>query len=191
VIDEKKPVKLENETVTVKVVVAPIPVFEATPIPAELTTQKNDVKNIELPVEPVVEKILTKIALPKLPVFKGVGPFTFAIGLTDQGSSKAIKDPELAMGVKVFSQTPEICSVNVKFNKSTSKYAISVTGISNGQCKITAIDKGNSEKFPTATEIKQTITGVQTKKTVSAKSKIPKPAPKTGVTKASYKPSQR
>ena len=169
----------------------PIPIIEVAPSPDELTTQKNDFKSIELPVQLVVEKMLTKIALPKLPMFKGVGPFTFAIGLTDQGSSKSIKDPELAIGVKVFSQTPEICSVNVKFNKSTAKYTISVTGISNGQCKITAIDKGNAEKFPTATEIKQTITGVPTKKTVSAKAKIPTPAPKAGVTKTDYKPSKR
>jgi len=175
----------------VKVVVVPTPIIEATPNPAELTTQRNDFRIIELPVEPVVEKIQTKIELPKLPIFKGVGPFTFSLGLTDQGSSKSIKDPELAIGVKVLSQTPEICSVNVKFNKSTSKYTISVTGISNGQCKITAIDKGNSEKFPTATEIKQTITGVPTKKTVSAKAKIPTPAPKAGITKATYKPNER
>ena len=75
----------------------------------------------------------------------------------------------------------------ISFNKNTGKYAISVTGISNGQCKITAIDKGNDEKFPTATEIKQSITGITTKKSLNAKLVKPTPSPKPGVKKASYK----
>jgi hypothetical protein len=189
VTEEKKSEKSESETATVKVLVVPTPLTAVTPIPAELTPLPIDFKDNETFVEPEVEKILTKIAVAKLPIFKGVGPFTFALGLTDQASSKSIKDPDLAIGVKVYSQTPGICSVSVKFNKSTSKYTISVTGISNGQCKITAVDKGNSEKFPTATEIKQTITGVPTKKTISVKAKKPTPAPKAGVKEASYKPS--
>jgi hypothetical protein len=64
-----------------------------------------------------------------------------------------------------------------------------VTGISNGQCKITALDKGGAEKFPTATEIKQVISGVPSKKITDVKGKKVKPAPKSGVKKVSYKPS--
>ena len=191
VIEEKKTELPESATAVVKVLTTPAPVIAAKSVPVELTNSKNEPKNVEPLIEPVEEKILTKIAIPKLPVFKGVGPFTFALGLTDQSSSKSIKDPDLAIGVKVFSQTPAVCAVSVKFNKSTSKYTISVTGISNGQCKITAVDKGNSEKFPTVKEINQPITGVSTRKTVSAKAKKPTPAPKAGVTKAGYKPTQR
>ena len=132
--------------------------------------------------------MLTQIAVPKLPTFKGAGPFKFALGLTDKEDSSAIKDPELAVGLKVFSQTPLVCKVSAVFNKATGKYAISVTGISNGQCKITAVDKGSDEKFPTATEIKQTISGIVAKKVVTTKATKPTPAPKPGIKKASYKP---
>jgi hypothetical protein len=62
-----------------------------------------------------------------------------------------------------------------------------VTGVSNGQCKITAIDKGTSDKYPTATEIKQTISGITAKKTVSAKAVKPTPAPKAAISKARFK----
>jgi hypothetical protein len=108
----------------------------------------------------------------------------------DQEDSTAIKDPELAMGLKIFSQTPSVCRVSAIFNKASGKYAISVTGISNGQCKITAVDRGNDEKFPTATEIKQTITGITPKRSVSIKSVKPTPAPKAGIKKASFKPTK-
>jgi hypothetical protein len=138
-------------------------------------------------VEPVAEKILTKIAVPKLPTFKGAGPFRFALGLSEQGSSAAIKDPDLAIGLKVISQTPTVCKVATTFNKTTGKYSISVVGLSNGQCRITAVDKGNDEKFPTATEIKQTITGVTTRKTVTTKAVKPTPPAKPGVKNAGYK----
>jgi hypothetical protein len=151
-----------------------------------MSTQSREIKDDE----PVVEKILTKIAVPKLPMFKGIGPFKFALGLSEQGSSAAIKDPDIAIGLKVISQTPSVCKVATTFSKATGKYSISVVGITNGQCRITAIDKGNEEKFPTATEIKQTITGIAVKKTVTAKAVKPTPTPKPGVKKASYKPPQ-
>ena len=180
--------KVEIETVTVIVVLPPAKVIDVPTPPADLTTQKSEVKVAAEAIEPVTEKVLTKIAVPKLAAFKGSGPFKFALGLTDQEDSSAIKDPELAIGLKVFSQTPLVCKVSATFNKNTGKYAISVTGISNGQCKITAIDKGNDEKFPTATEIKQSITGITTKKSLNAKLVKPTPSPKPGVKKASYKP---
>ena len=135
----------------------------------------------------MIEKVLTKISVPKLPEFKGAGPFKFALGLSEQTSSAAIKDPDVAIGLKVISQTPTVCRVATTFNKATGKYSISVVGLSNGQCRISAIDKGNDEKFPTATEIKQTITGISTKKTVTTKAVKPTPAPKPGVKNAGYK----
>ena len=184
VVEEKKEDAKVVETVTAKVVLPPVTIIEVPASPLDMSTQSREIKD----VEPVVEKILTKIAVPKLAAFKGSGPFKFALGLTDQEDSSAIKDPELAIGLKVFSQTPLVCKVSATFNKNTGKYAISVTGISNGQCKITAIDKGNDEKFPTATEIKQNITGITTKKSLNAKLVKPTPSPKPGVKKASYKP---
>jgi hypothetical protein len=185
-VEEKKEVVKVVETVTVKVVIPPVTVIEIPAAPLEMSTQSREIKD----VEPVVEKILTKIAVPKLPMFKGVGPFKFALGLSEQGSSAVIKDPDLAIGLKVISQTPSVCKVATTFSKATGKYSISVVGITNGQCRITAIDKGNEEKFPTATEIKQTITGIAVKKTVNAKAVKPTPTPKPGVKKASYKPPQ-
>ena len=186
VVEEKKEVVKAVETVTVKVLIAPVTIIEPPASPSEMTTQSREIKDDE----PVVEKMLTKIAVPKLPMFKGVGPFKFALGLSEQGSSAVIKDPDLAIGLKVISQTPSVCKVATTFSKATGKYSISVVGITNGQCRITAIDKGNEEKFPTATEIKQTITGIAVKKTVNAKAVKPTPTPKPGVKKASYKPPQ-
>ena len=184
VVEEKKEDAKVVETVTAKVVLPPVTIIEAPASPLDMSTQSREIKD----VEPVVEKILTKIAVPKLPTFKGTGPFKFALGLSEQGSSAAIKDPDLAMGLKVISQTPSVCKVATTFSKATGKYSISVVGITNGQCRITAIDKGNDEKFPTATEIKQTISGIVVKKTVTAKAIKPTPTPKPGVKKASYKP---
>jgi hypothetical protein len=184
VVEEKKEVIKVLETVTVKLVIPPVTIIEPPVSPSEMTTQSREVKADE----PVVEKILTKIAVPKLAAFKGSGPFKFALGLSEQGSSAAIKDPDLAIGLKVISQTPSVCKVAATFSKATGKYSISVTGITNGQCRITAIDKGNEDKFPTAAEIKQTITGITVKKTVTAKAIKPTPTPKPGVKKASYKP---
>jgi hypothetical protein len=178
------------ETVSVIVVAPPVAITAPAPAPApaELTTQKQ-VKVIDAPiVEVAPDKVLTQITVPKLAAFKGTGPFKFAVGLFDQEESKAIKDPELAIGLKVFSQTPLVCKVSATFNKATGKYSISVTGISNGQCRITALDKGGDDKFPAATEIKRTITGIVSKKTINAKNKKPTPAPKPGIKKASYKP---
>ena len=184
--EEKKEVIKVVETVTVKVVTPPVTIIETPAAPLDMSTQSREIKDDE----PVVEKILTKIAVPKLPMFKGAGPFKFALGLSEQGSSVVIKDPDLAIGLKVISQTPSVCKVATTFSKATGKYSISVVGIANGQCRITAIDKGNEEKFPTATEIKQTITGIAVKKTVNAKAVKPTPTPKPGVKKASYKPPQ-
>ena len=184
VVEEKKEDAKVVETVTAKVVLPPVTIIETPAALPEMSTQSREIKD----VEPVVEKILTKIAVPKLPTFKGTGPFKFALGLSEQGSSVAIKDPDIAIGLKVISQTPSVCKVATTFSKATGKYSISVVGITNGQCRITAIDKGNDEKFPTATEIKQTISGIVVKKTVTAKAIKPTPTPKPGVKKASYKP---
>jgi hypothetical protein len=186
VVEEKKEVVKVVETVIVKVVIPPVTIIEIPTVPADLSTQKREIKDDE----PVVEKILTKIAVPKLPMFKGIGPFKFALGLSEQGSSAVIKDPDIAIGLKVISQTPSVCKVATTFSKATGKYSISVIGITNGQCRITAIDKGNEDKFPTATEIKQTITGIAVRKTVTAKAIKPTPTPKPGIKKASYKPPQ-
>jgi len=186
-VEEKKQEKKEDvkvvETVTAKVVLPPVKIVEIPTAPGDLNTQKREIKVIE----PVTEKLLTKIAVPKLPAFAGTGPFKFALGLSEKSSSVAIKDPDLAIGLKVISQTPTVCTVATTFSKATGKYSISVIGVSNGQCRITAIDKGNEEKFPTATEIKQTITGIVVKKTVTTKAVKPTPTPKPGVKKASYK----
>ena len=184
VVEEKKEEIKVVETVTVKVVLPPPTLVETPAEPAELTTQKSDI-NV---VQPVAAKVLTRIAVPKLPVFKGAGPFKFALGLTDQVSSSAIKDPDVAIGLKVISQTPSVCKVSTTFNKVTGKYSISVVGLSNGQCRISAVDKGNDEKFPTATEIKQMITGISAKKTIPTKGV--KPTPKPGVKNATYKPAK-
>jgi hypothetical protein len=177
------------ETVSVIVVAPPVLTAPApAPAPAELTTQKQ-VKVIDAPiVEVVPDKLLTKITVPKLAAFKGTGPFKFALALSEQASATPIVEPSLASGLKVISQTPNVCRVASTFNKGTGKYSITVIGISNGQCRITALDKGNDEKFPSATEIKQTITGIVSKKTVSAKNIKPTPAPKPGVKKASFTP---
>jgi hypothetical protein len=188
--EDLKPEKPQVETVTAKVLIAPIKISETPTVPAELTTQIKEVKKIEAVAPPVTGKILTRIAVPKLPAFKGAGPFTFAIGLAEQGNTNLIKDSSLAAGVKVSSQTPKTCSVSVKFNKQTSKYTVNVTGVSNGECKITAIDKGTSEKFPTVSEIRKTISGISVKKTVSAKAVNPPQTQKAVITKAEYKPKR-
>jgi hypothetical protein len=188
--EDLKPEKPQVETVTAKVLIAPIKISETPTVPAELTTQIKEIKKIEAVAPTVTGKILTRIAVPKLPAFKGAGPFTFAIGLAEQGNTNLIKDSSLAAGVKVSSQTPKTCSVSVKFNKQTSKYTVNVTGVSNGECKITAIDKGTSEKFPTVSEIRKTISGISVKKTVSAKAVNPPPTQKAVITKAEYKPKR-
>ena len=185
---EEKIEKIEVETVTAKTAPTIVNV-EITSRSSEVIQPKKELVNIEVSTEPESLKVLTRILVPKLPTFKGTGPFKFALALTEQGSSKVISDPDLAIGLKVISQTPSICTVSATFNKTTKKYSISVTGLSNGQCRITALDKGGPEKFPTATEIKQVITGVPTKKIVEVKGKKAKPAPKSGVKKVSYKPS--
>ena len=188
VVEENKEDVKVVETVTAKVVLPPAKIIEIPKAPTDLTTQKREIKVVEPITEEDVEKILTKISVPKLPTFKGVGPFKFALSLTDKESTERITDPDLAIGLKVISQTPSVCKVATTFDKATGKYSISVVGLSNGQCRITAIDKGNDEKFPTATEIKQTITGIVVKKTVTTKAVKPTPTPKPGVKNATYKP---
>jgi hypothetical protein len=173
------------------VAIAPTKIVEVKTAPTELTTQIKEIKKIEPVAELVSEKVITKISVAKLPTFKGVGPFTFTLGLTVQGSPNLIKDPVIAIGVKVISQTPKICTVTVKFSQVTSKYTLNVTGVSNGQCKITAIDQGNSDKFPAATQINQSITGVPIRKTVNVKVIKPTPTPKAAITKADYKSNKR
>jgi hypothetical protein len=185
VVEEKKSV---IETVTVIVILPPSTVTELEPEPSELTTQKQGML-IDAPVVEMAQaKVLTKINIPKIAAFKGAGPFKFELSLTDQENLTVIKDPELAMGLKVISQTPAVCRVAATFNRATGKYSITVVGISNGQCRISAIDKGNDEKFPTATEIKQTIKGIAPKTTVNANAAKPTPTPKPGVKNTTYKP---
>jgi hypothetical protein len=188
VIEEKKEEVKVVETATVKTVIPVVTIVETQVPLGDLRTQKLEIKVVEPIVEPVIEKLLTKISVPKLPSFTGAGPFKFALGLSQQENSAAIKDPDLAIGLKVISQTPNVCRVAATFNKATGKYAISVVGISNGQCRITAVDKGNEEKFPTAIEIKQAITGISSKKTVSTKGVKPTPAPKPAIKNARFKP---
>jgi hypothetical protein len=165
-----------------------VKISETQTAPAELTTQTRETKPEEPIIEPVVEKLLTKVAVSKVPTFTGTGPFKFTLGLSEQANSAAIKDPDLAMGLKVISQTPAVCRVAATFNRATGKYSITVVGISNGQCRISAIDKGNDEKFPTATEIKKTIKGIAPKTTVNANAAKPTPTPKPGVKNTTYKP---
>ena len=175
------------ETVTAKVTLPVLTIIETQTAPAELTTQKRETNAVAPVADLVMEKLLTKVSVSKVPTFTGKGPFKFTLGLTDQESSMAIKDPEIAIGLKVISQTPTVCRVASTFNSATGKYSITVVGISNGQCRISAIDKGSDEKFPTATEIKKTIKGIVSKNTVNAKVVKPTPTPKPGVKNASYK----
>jgi hypothetical protein len=186
VAEEKKEDVKVLETVTAKVVLPQVIVIETRTAPAELTIQKREIKPVVPVVVPVVEKLLTKIAVPKLPSFTGTGPFKFSLGLAEQTGSTPIKDPDLAIGLKVISQTPSVCKVATTFNETTGKYTVSVVGVTNGQCRISAVDKGNDEKFPTATEIKQTITGIAVKKTQTTKAVTPTPTPKPGVKNATY-----
>jgi hypothetical protein len=188
VVEEKKEVVKVVETVTAKVTLPAVLTVETQTAPAEMTTQKREPNAVAPVADVVVEKVLTKVAVSKVPVFTGKGPFKFTLGLTDQESSMAIKDPDLAMGLKVISQTPAVCRVAATFSAATGKYSITVVGIANGQCRISAIDKGNDEKFPTATEIKQMIKGIATKNTVNAKTVKPTPTPKPGVKNTSYTP---
>jgi hypothetical protein len=176
------------ETVSVIVLMPPVAITAPEPVTAALTTQ-SQTKVVDAPFADVTsEKLLTKITVPKLATFKGTGPFKFALALSDQVSATPIKDPSLASGLNVISQTPNVCRVASTFNKTTGKYSITVIGVSNGQCRITAVDKGSDDKFPTATEIRQTITGIASKKAINVKSVKPKPAPKVSVKKANFKP---
>jgi hypothetical protein len=189
----EKPEIKNGESVTAQVITPAVPISETVTPPVEVAAQKVEkieIKKVEATPEITADKVLTKIAVPKLPAFKGVGPFKFSLGLSDQESAAPIKDPDLAIGLKVFSQTPMVCKVAVTFNKSTSKYSVSVVGLTNGLCRISAFDRGSDEKFPTATEIKQTISGIEVKRNVTTKAVKPTPAPKIGVKNASYTKSK-
>ena len=164
-------------------VIAPILKVETPTAPAELQSQK------VVPQEPikVIEKVAIKLTPSKLPAFKGAGPFTFSLGVKEASTAAQVKDPGVAAGVRVFSQTPTVCKVVSTFDKETGKYSIRVVGVANGECRITAIDNGGEENFPTATEIKQKITGIQSSKSATTSLKKSKES-KPGIKKASYSP---
>jgi hypothetical protein len=182
--EEKSQEGKKVESATAIVVVKPITAETPAP-PAELQSQRG------VAIEPITapEKVSIKLTTSKLPVFKGTGPFIFSLGVKEVTSTAPIKDPEVAAGVRVFSQTPAICKVVSTFDKSTGRYSLRVIGVSNGQCRITAIDNGSEENFPTATEIKQQITGIPASKSANTALKNTKTS-KPGVKKASYSPGK-
>jgi hypothetical protein len=173
--------KIDSATV---VVVAPVLIEETKTAPAEL---KSQVVKISESAK-VDDRVIVKIAPSKVPAFKGAGPFKFSLGVNEEGGASAISDPSIAEGVKVISQTPAICKVVSTFNKVSGRYAVSVQGIANGVCRITAIDSGSTENYPTATEIRRQITGIAPQATIKLSLKKP-PAKKSGVNKASYTPN--
>ena len=179
-IDEKK-----IDSSTAIVVIAPVLVEEAKTAPAEIKAQ--EIKAMQSAKEE--DRIVIKIAASKIPTFKGVGPFKFSLGVKDISSSSAISDPAVAAGVRVISQTPLICKVVTTFDKKSGRYSVSVQGISNGNCRITAIDNGGEENYPTTTEISQKISGIISQKNARTLAKKP-PVPKSGVSKASFKPKK-
>jgi hypothetical protein len=124
-----------------------------------------------------------------VPAFKGAGPFKFSLGVKEENSAATFSDPNVAAGVKVISQTPAICKVVSTFDKVSGRYAVSVQGISNGTCRITAIDSGSEENYPTATEIRQQITGIVPQKNIKSSAKNP-PTKQSGVSKASFTPKK-
>ena len=166
------------------VVVAPVLIEETKTAPAELKSQV--VKIFES--AKVDDRVIVKIAASKVPAFKGAGPFKFSLGVKEEGGASAISDPNIAEGVKVISQTPAICKVVSTFNKVSGRYTVSVQGISNGVCRISAIDSGGPENYPTSTEIRQQITGIAPQKNIKS-SAIKPPAKKSGISKASYTPN--
>jgi len=73
------------------------------------------------------------------------------------------------------------------FDKESGTYVVSVQGLNNGVCRITAIDSGSPENYPAATEIRQQITGIVPQKNIKLSLKKP-PVKKSGVSKVSYTP---
>jgi len=73
------------------------------------------------------------------------------------------------------------------FDKESGRYAVSVQGLNNGVCRITAIDSGSPENYPAATEIRQQITGIAPQKNINLSLKKP-PVKKSGISNASYTP---
>jgi hypothetical protein len=178
--DEKK-----TESATAIVVIEPVLVEEKKSAPAEIKTQE---------IKPVLsvredDRVTVKIATSKIPSFKGAGPFRFSLGVKEASNSAAISDPAIAAGVRVISQTPLICKVVSTFDKKSGRYSVSVQGVANGTCRITAIDTGGEENYPAATEISQKISGIIPQKKTRTVAKKP-PAPKSGVSKASFKPKK-
>jgi hypothetical protein len=183
VVEEKKEEVKAQESATVIVVVPPTLKVEVPIVVPELTTQESE----SVLATPIKEKILTSIVAGKIPTFKGVGPFTILLGLSRQESAKTISNTKMASGMKVISQTPQICSAASTFDKKTGKYSVKVTGLSNGLCRINAVDNGNELKFPSSLEIKQQITGVVKRKTEVVKTTKTPTNTKGSVSKASYK----
>ena len=175
--DEKK-----LESTTAIVVIAPILIEESKTAPAEIRTQ--EIKPLQLVKEE--DRAIVRIAPSKVPSFRGAGPFKFSLGIKEVNSSSLISDPTIAAGVRVISQTPLICKVVSTFDRKSGKYSVSVQGIANGTCRITAIDNGGEENYPAATEISQQITGIAPAKNTRIVAKKPL-APKTGVSKASFR----
>jgi hypothetical protein len=189
--DEKKSEKESSkdlkkiDSATAVVVISPVIKEEVKAVPAELKSQ--ELKRLEsLKTE---ERAIVKIAPSRVPAFKGSGPFKFSLGVKEESSATPVSDPNIAAGVKVISQTPAVCKVVSTFDKASSRYTVSVQGISNGTCRITAIDSGSEENYPTATEIRQQITGIVPQKNIRSSAKKP-PAKKPGVSKASFTPKK-
>jgi hypothetical protein len=178
---KKEVKKIDSETALV--VIKPVLKEEIKTAPAELKIQ--ELKRVE--PEKIEDRVIVKIATSKVPAFKGTGPFKFSLGVKEENSATTVSDPNVAAGVKVISQTPAICKVVSTFNKESGKYAVSVQGLANGICRITAIDSGGEENYPTATEIRQQITGIVPQKNIKLSVKKP-PAKKSGVNKASFVP---
>jgi hypothetical protein len=183
--NENKSEVKKIDSATVIVVISPVIKEEIKVAPEELKSQ--EIKKSES--SKIEERVIVKISPSKVPAFKGSGPFKFSLGVKEEGSAKPVSDPSIAAGVKVISQTPAICKVISTFDKNSGRYAVSVQGISNGICRITAIDSGGEENYPSATEIRQQITGIVPQKNIKSSAKKP-PAKKSGVNKASFTPKK-
>jgi hypothetical protein len=179
--NENKSEVKKIDSATVVVVIAPALKEEIKAVPAELKSQ--EIKRSE-PLK-IEDRAIVKIAPSKVPAFKGAGPFKFSLGVKEENSATTVSDPSVAAGVRVISQTPAVCKVVSTFNKETGRYAVSVQGIANGTCRITAIDSGSEENYPTATEIRQQITGIVPQKNIKSSAKK-LPAKKSGIKKASF-----
>jgi hypothetical protein len=183
--NENKSEVKKIDSATAVIVVTPVLKEEVKAAPAELKSQ--EIKRSE-PLK-TEDRAIVKIAPSRVPAFKGAGPFKFSLGVKEENSAATVSDPNVAAGVKVISQTPAICKVVSTFDKVSGRYAVSVQGLANGICRITAIDSGGEENYPTATEIRQQITGIVPQKNIKLSVKKP-PAKKSGVNKASFTPKK-